>query len=221
MMARAVAFLDLDGTILDSSPGIVAGLRQAFAAVDVAVPDDEVLRSWIGPPVIRTLERELGPSGEAVVSAANGAFRAYFDEVGAYESEPFMAVPEVMGAMHRSGTRLAVVTHKPARLAEIALAQHSLDGLVYSVHAPPSPQANVPKTELFARAIEATNPACAVAAGDRAGDVEAATAHGIATVGVAWGYGTEEELRVAGAVAVASSPEELPLLLGEYAAPLA
>ncbi len=213
MTARHVAFLDLDGTILDSSPGIVRGLRKAFDAVGMPAPDEAVMRSWIGPPVLRTLERELGDRGGPVVEAANRAFRAYFDEIGTYQSAPFAGIPDALAALAADGTAIVVVTHKPGPLAEAALARSGLSRFVVGVHAPVSAAELVPKEDLFARAIRKARPATAIAAGDRAGDVEAAAAHGIRSIGVLWGYGTPAELTGAGAVALAPAPSDLPFLL--------
>jgi phosphoglycolate phosphatase len=203
-----VVFLDLDGTILDSSVGIIAGLREAYAAVGVATPDDSILRSWIGPPVLETLTREMGAQGADVVQAASNAFRTYFDEVGAHQSKPYEGMRAAMETMS-STAALVVVTHKPRPLADLALSQHALAELVQSIHAPPSPSHHVEKEKLFAEAIAATHPQTAVAAGDRAGDVRSALAQGIHSIGVTWGYGSPEELRSAGAIALARTPEDL------------
>ena len=54
-----------------------------------------------------------------------------------------------------------------------------------------------------------------VMVGDTAFDVVGAAAHGIPTIGVSWGYGDVDEMRKAGACAIAHSPEELETLLGQ------
>ena len=209
-----VAFLDLDGTILDSAPGIVAGMREAYAAVGIPAPDETTLRSWIGPPVLRTLERELGPRGDDAVRVANTGFRTYFDAVGATQSEVFPGMAEALEALAAGGTTIVVVTHKPQALAAAALAQHALDHLISALHAPASPTIFEPKGDLFARAIADAQPSTAIAAGDRGSDVEAAGMHGVASVGVTWGFGTADELVAAGAQALATHPSNLPELLG-------
>ena len=218
MKRELLVLLDLDGTIIDSAPGIIAGMRRAFADVEREVPGDDVLRSWIGPPVLRTLERELGAQGPNVVARANAAFREYFDSVGAHQTKPFPGMPEVLGSLDSAGAVIVVVTHKPLPLAELALASHELRALVRSVHAPPSPGVWVPKEDLFAAALAQHPGVVTGAAGDRGGDVEAAAAHGVPSVGVTWGYGTAEELRDAGAVAIAATADELPAMLREAAA---
>jgi phosphoglycolate phosphatase len=216
--ARLV-LLDLDGTIIDSAPGIVAGMKCAFAAVGADVPAESVLRSWIGPPVLRTLDRELGAQGEDVVFGANEAFREYFDTVGAHETAVFPGMPDALEHLDDGGFVIVVVTHKPQPLAELALEAHGLDPLVRAIHAPTSPEEWVPKEDLFAAALEDFPVNAVIAAGDRGSDIDAAAVHSVPSIGVTWGYGTPEELTEAGAVALASVADELPALLAKHIAP--
>ena len=210
MSDRHVVLLDLDGTLIDSAPGVLAGIHEAFRAVDVVPPADAVMRAWIGPPVRETLARELGVHGDAAVEHANAAFREYFDTVGAHESAAFAGIHDALAEVSRRGALMSIVTHKPAPLAEIALAQHGLDVFVHSLHAPPSPRVVVPKEQLFAEALDATMPRTVISVGDRGSDIRAAAACGVAGVGVAWGYGDTAELHDAGAVAVIEAPADLP-----------
>lgn len=218
-MDQTLVLLDLDGTIIDSAPGIVAGMRCAFGAVGRDIPPDDVLRSWIWPPVLCTLERELGAKGADVVARANAAFRDYFDTIGAHETEVFPGMDGVIEALDTVGVTIVVVTHKPLPLAELALAEHQLGDVVHAIHAPPTPGAWVPKEDLFDAALSAFPAASVIAAGDRGTDIKAAAAHRVPSVGVTWGYGTADELTEAGAVALASAPPDLASLLAEHAAP--
>lgn len=215
MKVPRAAFMDLDGTILDSAPGIVAGMHAAYAAAGIPAPDDVTLRSWIGPPVLRTLERELGSRGDDVVQVADEGFRTYFDSIGATQSEAFDGMREALMAIVASGTMVVVVTHKPLSLAERALADHDLTTFVSAVHAPPSPARFVPKEVLFEQALNGIDRGTTevVGVGDRDGDMYAASSHGMRSIGVAWGYGTVSELIDAGAVAIAERAADLPGLV--------
>jgi phosphoglycolate phosphatase len=204
-----VALLDLDGTLIDSAPGIVAGLRQALIAVDAPVPSESVLRTWIGPPVIRTLQTQLGERGSETWSSANAAFREYFDAVGAHETLPFPGILDALPAISDHGFTIVVVTNKPRALATLALEQHGLASHVEAVFAPHDANDTArTKVELMKTALTSMRAGRAVTAGDRASDLHAAAAHRLACVGVTWGYGTAAEL--AGCEAVIHSPEDLP-----------
>lgn len=216
MSGGHVVLLDLDGTLIDSAPGIVEGMRVAFAAVNAPVPDEALMRSWIGPPVRETLARELAAHGAAAVERANAAFREYFDSVGAHESVVFEGVPGALAQIAQAGAVMSVVTHKPEGLARLALDQHGLTGHIVTLHAPPSAGVGVPKADLFREALGATCPTSVISVGDRGSDICAAAACGIPGVGVAWGYGSTHELQEAGALRVVGSPSDLP---GEVGAP--
>ena len=212
MSGRHVVLLDLDGTLIDSAPGILAGIRLAFEAVDVVPPADDLMRAWIGPPVRETLVRELGARGDAVVARATTPFRESFDSLGVHESDIFPGIREALAEVAASGSRMRLVTHKPLSLAELAVGQHDLGTFIDGIHAPPSPLVTVPKAQLFGDAMAAAAPRTAISVGDRGSDIRAAAAHGIAGIGVTWGYGDRGELNDAGAVAIATSAGELPTL---------
>ncbi len=71
------------------------------------------------------------------------------------------------------------------------------------------------KVELLAYALSANASGDAVMIGDREHDVIGAIRNNMHIIGVSYGYGTEEELRSAGAEQIASSPDALRALLLE------
>ena len=54
-MKYKIALFDLDGTITDSGPGIVNSIRYALEKYRLPVPDEEILRAFVGPPLKRTV----------------------------------------------------------------------------------------------------------------------------------------------------------------------
>lgn len=219
IVSRA-AFIDLDGTIVDSAPGIIAGVLEAYAAVGVTPPDEMTVRSWIGPPVLSTFERELGRRGHGVVQRANQAFRTYFDSIGRTQAQLFDGIVDALEAIAGSEMSIVVITQKPLPLAEDALETFGLAPFVEALYAPRASAPQEPKMALFDRALADLRPTSGVGAGDRASDVSAAARFGIATVGVTWGYGTRDELIGAGAVGLAAATTDLPELLFAHTASL-
>jgi phosphoglycolate phosphatase len=53
---------DLDGTVLDSGPGIFDSFRKTFDAMGMTQPTDEQLRAFVGPPLMTTFNELLGLS---------------------------------------------------------------------------------------------------------------------------------------------------------------
>ena len=67
---------DLDGTIIDSAPGVFASLRPAFAAVGLPEPSEALLRRFIGPPLAESFETYCHLDGEKI-SEAIRVFRSH------------------------------------------------------------------------------------------------------------------------------------------------
>lgn len=55
-MKKTVLF-DLDGTLTDSSEGIVNSVRYMLEKKGLVIPDEATLHSFIGPPLTETLSK--------------------------------------------------------------------------------------------------------------------------------------------------------------------
>jgi phosphoglycolate phosphatase len=109
--------LDLDGTLLDSLPGIEFSARAAFAECGLTMGEVE-LRGLIGPPIRAILsrmgERELS---ESELDALEGAFRVSYDSEGWRMTPHYAGAAEALRKMKEQGTRLFVVSNKPRHIS--------------------------------------------------------------------------------------------------------
>ncbi|AOY66843.1 HAD-IA family hydrolase [Xanthomonas perforans] len=187
-MSAATLFFDLDGTLVDSEPGIVASIVHAF---------DE-----LGQP---------RPSAQRAL----GLYRARYDAVGWTELSVFDGIGEVVTGLQRAGHRLAVVTSKNERYAR-RIVEHLPFGACFEevIGASEDGERRF-KPDLIAEALRRLqiDKAGCVMIGDRRMDIDGANHHGIHSIGVLWGFGDEGELRAAGAGALARTPAELAALL--------
>ena len=78
-------FFDLDGTLTDSQDGILNSFRSIFKHFGIKEPEYEVLRTYIGPPLVLTVGQTLGFSGEKLQEAVK-VFRSYYDNQGYMEN---------------------------------------------------------------------------------------------------------------------------------------
>src|SRR5262249_11770036 len=207
--ARSV-LLDLDGTLVDSQPGIVASYLAALRALGHDPPEALDIRRVIGPPLedmVRVLLRTRvdGRIGEAVV-----AYRHHYGESGLLGSEPYPGICGALREMRRAGLRIYLATSKrevSARriLENLKLATY-FDGIYGSV-----PDGKLDhKPELLAH-ILLEQEICAshsLMVGDRRHDIVGAHAVNMRGLGVLWGYGSRDELEAAGADRLVEVPAD-------------
>ena len=175
--------------------------RGALSDYDLPIPDDQRLRTYVGPPLWYSFS-DLGYEGELLahlVSGYRARYQAYY-----LDPEPFPGVIELLHDLHRAGIPLATATSKQAPMA-LAQMEHLGLSEVFDVIAgatpdPASSKATVIRealTRLEARGVDTSHP---VIIGDSIWDVRGAQEAGIPVIGVGWGYATEDGLDEADAV---------------------
>jgi phosphoglycolate phosphatase len=215
--ADAVLF-DLDGCLVDSRRAFAASINAALEAHGRPSCAEADLVRFIGPPLHATFEELLGGPGPDVESCV-AAYRERYREQGAVESAVFPGIVEALAELS-ARVPLAVATSKPQPSAESLLEALGLRQWFCGIAGPSFEARAEPKAVTMRRALDLLprRPAAAVMVGDRRYDIEGAKAHGLRAVGVLWGAGSEDELRAAGADALASTPAELPALVLSAAA---
>jgi len=214
-MDKRYILFDLDGTLTDSYEGIINAFIYTLEHMGIE-PRPDTYRKCIGPPVAWSLQTFYGMNDE---QAAEGLrlFREYYDAKGCFENFPYLGIEEMLQVLNAHGKKLMVATAKPEHMAVRILEHFGLAdyfcfiaGITQDKSIPDDPNARATKEEVI-RYILRTNgildPENAVMVGDRGGDIRAARMFGLQTIGVAYGYGTEEELRAAGADHIADTPE--------------
>jgi len=187
-----LVLFDLDGTLTDSAPGIVASFRHAMTEVgaDGVVADDDAALATriVGPPMHETMT-ELGLGGAD--GAAMAAYRAHYTSHGWSMNAPFDGVAELLVDLRDAGVRLAVATSKAEPAARRILAHFGLDGHFEVIAGASVDGVRSAKTDVVAHALAQLGPLPerVLMVGDRSHDVAGAADHGIDTVVVEWGYG--------------------------------
>ena len=211
-MIPHTVLLDLDGTLTDPGTGIFRCIAYALETLGVSVPPERELGAWIGPPIQHSFANYL----EAVGARAAGAravdlYRERFAAKGLFENQVYPGIPELLAQLRSAGRRLLVATSKPRVFATRIVAHFGLDRWLQSVHGSELDGTRVDKVDLLQFIIESESldPNHCTMVGDREHDMLAARYHGMAAVGVLWGYGSEPELLAAGAESLVTDPEQL------------
>ncbi|MCD2189801.1 HAD hydrolase-like protein [Actinomycetospora soli] len=204
---------DLDGTLVDSGPGIRASVRRAAAGVGIAEPDDEQLRALIGPPFPQAFRDVLGVDA-ATADAMMAIYREVYGGGLMREVTVYDGVPDLLADLVARGDRLAVTTSKPRPFAHEVISHVGLEkylaGGVFGAEFDGSVEG---KAAVVGLALAAHDGPVVALVGDRHHDVDGARAHGLPCVGVSWGFGGRAELLGAGAAAVVDAPADVPAAL--------
>jgi len=204
-------FFDLDGTLTDSSSGIIRCINHALAELGHEPRADARLQHMIGTPLGTIFRTLLSPTDDAVVDRAIAAYRTRFNQVGMFENALFPGVANALDELYLSGHTLQIVTVKPAVSARRVVDHFDIARFFEAVYGPELGDHSCDKADLVGAALEAAggDSTQAMMIGDRAEDVVAARAHAIVAVAAGWGYGSREELVAAGPAHVAESMAEL------------
>lgn len=198
---------DLDGTLTDSREGILASIRHALMALNCACPDDDQMRTYIGPPLTESFGALLGKDPRRI-SQAIDLYRERFTATGMFENAVYPDIPQLLTAIRDSGARLFVATSKPRIYAQRIVEHFRLDAWFTTVYGSELDGTRSSKVDLIEHVLADArlNASATFMIGDRMHDMHGAGANGVTPIGVLWGYGSRDELASAGAAALCDQP---------------
>ncbi|WP_269045602.1 HAD hydrolase-like protein [Paenarthrobacter sp. Z7-10] len=220
--APAVLF-DLDGTLVDPAGGITTGIAHALSAMNLQVPAPEVLASMVGPKLSDSLLALTDATNDQIPELIRH-YRHWYADRGIGMGRVYPGIRDALETLRADGVRLGAATQKPEGLAATVLQAHGLAGYFEVIAGSASDETLLPgqagyrsgKAGIIAAALDALSGGhariAAVMVGDRAQDVDGATANGLDCIGVQWGFAPAGELAAAGAAVVVGDAREL---LGE------
>ena len=206
-MKKAILF-DLDGTLTDSGEGIMNCAKLALEHYGLPIPSEAELRTFVGPPLHDSFIRFGVPAEEA--DNAIKIYRSRYIPIGKFENHPYAGICEVLEKLKTLGHTLYVATSKPESMS-VEILEHFDMAKYFDIIAGASfDRSRSSKEDVIAYLLNQCGDYDAkLMVGDTAFDVIGAKAHGIPTVGVAWGYGNVEDMVAAGAVSIAYTMDEL------------
>jgi phosphoglycolate phosphatase len=183
---------DLDGTLVDSSPGIATSLAMAFKAVGRVMPTTDFRRA-IGPP-LRGIARRVEPTiTEAELDVIEPLYRSDYDSRGWRDTVIFDGVVQTLTELQAHSIRLFIVTNKPVLPTRQILEQFSLQRFFTEVLSRDSRSpAFSSKAEMLATLIKRhkLSPESTLMVGDTIEDLETAHANNVPFLYVTYGFGS-------------------------------
>jgi pyrophosphatase PpaX len=203
---------DLDGTLVDTVPFILAAVRHAFEGYGSAPTDAEWI-AGIGTPLRTQLAAFARTPGD--VQPLFDRYRAFWLANHDAQTRCFPGALEAVEALSRRGHPVGIVTAKIEQGAYRTLRHTGLLPLVRAVVGADSCANAKPHPEPVLLALSQLGGAAAdaILVGDSPHDVVAAKAAGARAAAALWGACTREALAAAGADFFLRDVREVPALV--------
>lgn len=214
---RGVAF-DLDGTLVDSAPGLTAAVDSALYALELPTAGEERVITWIGNGADVLMERALTWARQERASlrkthckpsvdhndipqeeqqrVLRKLFDRYYAEFAEEGSYLFPAVAETLNVLHGKGLPLALVTNKPSPFVAPILEALDIAKYFSVVIGGDDVQNKKPHPEPLLLVADklGLSPDALLFVGDSRNDILAASAAGCCSVGLTYGYNYGEAI---------------------------
>ncbi|GAB2925111.1 phosphoglycolate phosphatase [Hafnia psychrotolerans] len=199
LAARGVAF-DLDGTLVDSAPGLADAVDMALRDVNLPAAGIERISTWIGNGADIMVERAVrwaeGDMSPEFLQKVRDKFDHYYADTAASGSRLYPQVKETLAALAALGLPLGLVTNKPTPFIAPLLESLGIGSYFTLVLGGDDVVAKKPHPAplylmlgtLGLRASEL------VFVGDSRNDIQAAQAAGCPCVGMTYGYNYGETI---------------------------
>jgi phosphoglycolate phosphatase len=208
-----LALFDCDGTLVDSQAAICRAMDECFTTHGLTPPERTRTRRVVGLSLRHAMQALLPAGAAALHDALSETYKSAFQRhraEGLVEEPLFEGLAEAIDTLDANGWLLGIATGKSDRGLRLCLERHGLhDRFVTLQTADRHPSKPDPAMLHAAIAEAGAAPETTVMIGDTSFDMAMARAGGAHALGVGWGYHEPQELRDAGAHAVAETAPEL------------
>jgi phosphoglycolate phosphatase len=205
-----VVLFDLDGTLVDSLPGIVSAYKHVCTEMQLGAIESEDVRPLIGPPIQVGIQQQFGLTGSELDEGVR-IFREHYAATGVLQFSKYPGIEPMLLNLRARGIKSCIATSKLRTMA-VAIVEHAgwidLIDLVGGAEADGTRHHKKDVIEWTMAQIHGRVRVIAMV-GDRADDIIASRDLDLVGVGVTWGYGSVAELVDAGATTTVGSPDQL------------
>ena len=210
-MKNHFVLFDLDGTITDSSEGIINSIQYALNKMGKEEHDRDRLRSYVGPSLKSTFLTNYFPEGKEYEKAIT-LYRKYYSEKGIFENRLYDGIKKVLSEIHSKGGKIALATAKPTYFAKIILRHFGIMDKFDTVVGSHLDGTRTSKNEIIFEVLDQfgfPNSNQIFMIGDRANDISGGKFHNLKTLGAEYGYAPFGELEEANPDHLITSTEEI------------
>lgn len=210
MSFRAVLF-DLDGTLVDTLEDITRCVNTCLASLDESPKSKEAVRAMVGDGIDLLCQRALTRPTPGRVDQMVRCMKAYYRKQVVETAAPYPGVVKMLQGLRQWGLRLGILSNKPHDLTERVTECLFPKGVFFKVlgHSTGLPRKPDPAGALKMAGIIGLDPQDFLYVGDSPVDIQTGKAAGMTTVGVTWGFRSEEELEVEEPHLLVHHPQEI------------
>lgn len=213
---------DFDGTLFNSKKGIISAVKYSLIHFGIAVPDDETLQTFIGPPLGWSFQKHFGLSKDDSYAAIK-KLREYYGDKGIFESELYEGIDRILEKLKNKNLRVGIATAKPTVYTHQILEFNKLSHFFDTVRGSSLEGELFPKEQTIGEALndfkisdyDLDAKAKSVMVGDTIYDIKGAHHHQIPSIAVNYGFGKKEDLLDSKPTHFVETVAELEKLLSE------
>lgn len=121
-----LAVFDVDGTLLDTTEGVLSSVKYTIDYFGFEPLCEEQLKKFIGPPIQNSFASTYGLSGDILQDIAE-IFRNRYKEVDLFKAKPYEGIYDVMHCLTKNDIKIAIATYKRQDYAEMILRKFGFD----------------------------------------------------------------------------------------------
>ena len=206
-----LVIFDFDGTLADTSEGILNCHKHALVSMGRTEPTDEELAGIIGGQLLTTYIDRFKFSEEDAVEAVK-IYRDRYAEKGIFEFKMYDGMADTLRELRRRGYKTAIATLKAERFAKLMMKNQELDSLFDIIHGVDE-QDKLTKTALVDMCVSEAGVKNheAILVGDSMSDANGAEKSDVDMLAVTYGFGfsSEDDLKNVRHHFIVSSPLEI------------
>ena len=209
-------FFDLDGTLVDSAPDLMAAMQRLRAEMSLPPIDPAYVGVMVSKGGRAMLRRAFPDADDARIDSMLPRFLELYSQAIATHTKTYPGIDAMIDTLEARRIKWGIVTNKPGWLARSLAAELKLDhrhAALVSGDCLPQKKPE-PEPIWYACKLASVSPQKTVYVGDDARDIEAGRRAGTMTVAVGWGYLAGEDHRDWSADLSIESPDELLPALG-------
>lgn len=189
---------DVDGTLLDTSAGVLGAIEAAVREAGYDLPESDVLHTFVGPPLRESFTRAFGIEGDELEDMV-ARFRRHYAGGYVFEAKPYEGIYDCLDAATEAGVAIAVATYKRQDLTDALLERFGFNRYTHIIHGADA-AGKLKKVDIIEECLgDLGVDECdtVLMVGDSAHDSTGAEQVGVPFLGVTYGFGFHDAADVA------------------------